>query len=229
MKSGHGCLSRKRTRCASTISTAATCAFRVAARGALVPLEGELHVLRGERIAVVEPHALAKHELVGEPVLRLRPRLGEAGRPGIARHRLHERVVERVQRQEGGDDARRLGGVEPRRGQRDVDGERDLPLRRAGGRGRQPEGQGPGGQCEAEGDERSGPAALHGGSIHPGPRGATGPAGQPGQSMTAIASTSTTRSGCASLRTSTVVLVGSAPKYSMRTSTCLKNSSMSVT
>ena len=49
------------------------------------------------------------------------------------------------------------------------------------------------------------------------------------KSMTAIASTSTTRSGCASLRTSTVVLVGSAPKYSMRTSTCLKNSSMSVT
>ena len=49
------------------------------------------------------------------------------------------------------------------------------------------------------------------------------------QSMTAIASTSTSRSGWASLRTSTVVLVGSAPKYSMRTSTCLKNSSMSVT
>jgi hypothetical protein len=31
MKSGHGCLSRKRTRCVSTISTAATCAFRVLA------------------------------------------------------------------------------------------------------------------------------------------------------------------------------------------------------
>ena len=35
--------------------------------------------------------------------------------------------------------------------------------------------------------------------------------------------------GCESRRTSTVVLVGRpAPKYSMRTSTCLKNSSMSV-
>ncbi len=31
MKSGHGCLSRKRTRWASMISTAATCAFRVPA------------------------------------------------------------------------------------------------------------------------------------------------------------------------------------------------------
>ena len=69
------------------------------------------------------------------------------------------------------------------------------------------------------------------GSIHPGPRAQQRPArvSPRGQSMTAIASTSTTRSGCASLRTSTVVLVGSAPKYSMRTSTCLKNSSMSVT
>ena len=49
------------------------------------------------------------------------------------------------------------------------------------------------------------------------------------QSTTATTSISTTRSGCARRRTSTVVLVGIAPKYSMRTSTCLKNSSMSVT
>ena len=47
--------------------------------------------------------------------------------------------------------------------------------------------------------------------------------------MTAMASTSTRKSGCERRRTSTVVLVGSAsPKYSIRTSTCLKNSSMSV-
>ena len=47
-------------------------------------------------------------------------------------------------------------------------------------------------------------------------------------STTAIASTSTRKSGCERRRTSTVVLVGSAAKYSIRTPTCLKNSSMSV-
>src|SRR5882724_10156848 len=36
MKSGHGCLSRKRTRCASTTSTAATCAYRVK-KGVMTP------------------------------------------------------------------------------------------------------------------------------------------------------------------------------------------------
>ena len=35
-----------------------------------VALEGELHVLRGDRIAVVEARALAEHELPGAPVLR---------------------------------------------------------------------------------------------------------------------------------------------------------------
>src|SRR6516162_6284020 len=48
-------------------------------------------------------------------------------------------------------------------------------------------------------------------------------------SVAAMASISTRKSGCESRCTSTVVLVGSAgPKYSIRTSTCLKNSSMSV-
>jgi tetratricopeptide (TPR) repeat protein len=49
------------------------------------------------------------------------------------------------------------------------------------------------------------------------------------QSFTATTSISTMRSGWASLLTSIVVLVGMAPKYSMRTSVCLKNSSMLVT
>ena len=50
------------------------------------------------------------------------------------------------------------------------------------------------------------------------------------QSIIAIASISTIRSGCDSRRTSTVVLVGSdRPKISARVSGCLKNSSMSVT
>lgn len=49
------------------------------------------------------------------------------------------------------------------------------------------------------------------------------------QSSTATTSISTMRSGWASLLTSIVVLVGMAPKYSRRTSVCLKNSSMFVT
>src|SRR6266446_8859475 len=120
-----------------------------------------------------------------------------------------------------------------------MDRERDLPLRRPGGRDRRPEGQGPDDQPgDQPGDqdggdaERSRPAGLHCGehtppapAVEPGPV----PFAAAGQSTTAIASTSTTRSGWASLRTSTVVLVGSAPKYSMRTSMCLKYSSMSVT
>src|SRR5437870_960766 len=43
-------------------------------------------------------------------------------------------------------------------------------------------------------------------------------------SVIAMASTSTRKSEWARRRTSTVVLVGRAPKYSIRTSTCLKNS-----
>ena len=45
---------------------------------ALVPLEGELHVRGGDRLAVVELRALAQDELVGEPVLRLGERLRQA-------------------------------------------------------------------------------------------------------------------------------------------------------
>src|SRR6266446_5727574 len=124
-----------------------------------------------------------------------------------------------------------------------MDREHDLPLRRPGGRDRRPVDQGPDDQPgdqpgdqpsdqDDEDAERSRPAGLHGGEHTP-PAPAVEPAPGPfaaaGQSTTAIASTSTTRSGWASLRTSTVVLVGSAPKYSMRTSMCLKYSSMSVT
>src|SRR5262249_41668367 len=47
------------------------------------------------------------------------PRLGHARRRRIARHRLEHRVVQGVDHHEGRDDAGGLGGVEPRRGQRD--------------------------------------------------------------------------------------------------------------
>ena len=91
-------------------------------RGAAIALEREFHVLGGDRLAIVEFDALAQHEFVAEPVLRGRPRLGEARRLRLARHRLHHRVVQRVEHHEGGDDPLRLGRVEPGRRQRDVDG-----------------------------------------------------------------------------------------------------------
>ena len=102
-------------------------------RGALVTLEGELDVLGRHRLAVVERGALAEHELVHQAVLRGRPRLGQALALGRARHELHERVVHRVEHHERRDQARRLRGIEPRRGQRDVDGPR--PIWPGGARG----------------------------------------------------------------------------------------------
>ena len=55
-------------------------------RGAAIALEGELDVLGGDRVAVVELGALAQHEIVGQAVLGRRPasaRLGASGWPGI--------------------------------------------------------------------------------------------------------------------------------------------------
>ncbi len=88
---------------------------------ALVPLEGELHVRGRDRLAVVELRALAKDELVREPVLRLRERLREARGVEASGHGLHQRVVQGVEHHEGRGDPLGLTGVEPARGQRDVD------------------------------------------------------------------------------------------------------------
>src|SRR5437870_5180774 len=101
---------------------------------AAVALEGELDVLGGHGFAGVEPDALAQDELVDEPVGRGAPRLGETGRHRVAGHRLHQRVVERVEHHERRDDPRGLGGVEPRRGEGDVNAPRQLPLGRGAGR-----------------------------------------------------------------------------------------------
>src|SRR6266540_1104839 len=125
--SGHGCFIRNRTRCASTISTAATRDFSVVAPEPLYR-SNENFTSSAHAIAVVEPDVLAQDELVREAVVRRRPRFGQARRPGVLRHGLHERVVERVEREERRDDARRLGGIEPRRCERDGGGERDLTL-----------------------------------------------------------------------------------------------------
>ena len=143
MKSGHGSLSRKRTRRASATSTAATLSFMRLRRRAAIALEGELHVVGGDGLAVVEPRALAQHELVDEAVLGQAPRLGQARRHGVAGHRLHQRVVQRVEHHERRADPGRLGGIEPGRGERDVNGPGHLPLGRRVARrglgGRDPE------------------------------------------------------------------------------------------
>ena len=63
-------------------------------------LEAELHVLGGERVAVVEFHALAQGEFVDEPILAHRPGFREAVRHEVSGHRLYQRVVQRVQHPE---------------------------------------------------------------------------------------------------------------------------------
>ena len=90
---------------------------------AAIALEGEFHVLRRHRLAVVKARVLAQDELPHATVLRHGPRLGQAGRVEVRRHRLHEGVVERVEDHERRDLGVRLGGIEPARGERDVDGE----------------------------------------------------------------------------------------------------------
>ena len=110
--------------------------FQQPCRGAPIPLERELHVVGDDRIAVVEPGALAKDELVHEAVLRHAPGFGQARSHGVAGHRLHQRVVQSVEDHERRADPRGLGGVEPRGGQRNVNGPGHLTFRcRRGRRG----------------------------------------------------------------------------------------------
>src|SRR5947199_155518 len=101
---------------------------------ASVALERELDVLRSHRVAVVEPDALTKYELVNEPVGGHRPRLGQAGCHEITGHRLHQRVMEPVERHERRDDPGGLRGVEPGGRERNVDTPRHLTFRRRGAR-----------------------------------------------------------------------------------------------
>src|SRR5207245_1925370 len=94
-----------------------------------VALEGELHVLRGDGVAIVEARVLSQDEFPGEMILGDRPRLGEIRGERLPRHGLHEGIVERVVHQEGRDHPARFRGVEPGRGERDVDAPDDLALR----------------------------------------------------------------------------------------------------
>jgi hypothetical protein len=106
-----------------------------------IALERELHVLGRHRITVVEARSLAQDELVHEAIGRDGPRLGQAGSHGVARHRFHERVVHRIEEQEGRDDPHGLGRVEPRRRERDVDGGGQLAFRSGHGGGPGTEGE----------------------------------------------------------------------------------------
>jgi len=72
-------LRTKRTRFGATIWTSFTLSFRSLAPLPFVPVEGKLHVLGGDGIAVVEADTFAEDEFIGEPVLGHGPRLGEVG------------------------------------------------------------------------------------------------------------------------------------------------------
>ncbi|OLC00517.1 MAG: hypothetical protein AUH30_02350 [Candidatus Rokubacteria bacterium 13_1_40CM_68_15] len=89
--------------------------------GALAALEAEFHVLGREGIAVVELQSLAQLELVDALIRAHRPRLREARRLEIARHRLHQRIVKAIEDPEGRELADDLAGIEPEGRQRDVE------------------------------------------------------------------------------------------------------------
>ena len=100
--------------------------------GAAIAFEGKLDVLGGDRLAVMEFGALSQRKVPGQAVFAGRPLFGEGRRQWLPRHRLHHRVVQRIQDEERRDDPRRLGRVEPGRRQRDMHAPGQLALRRRG-------------------------------------------------------------------------------------------------
>ena len=92
-------------------------------------LEAEFDVLGGERVAVVEFHSLAQLEFITELVRAFAPGFGQAWRHVLSRHRLHERVVQRILHPEW----RQIAGaclarIEPSRRDRHVHREPDFAL-----------------------------------------------------------------------------------------------------
>jgi len=98
-----------------------------------VALERELHIFCGHRLAVVELDAFAQHELVHEAVTRDAPRFSKARRHGLARHRLHQRIVHGVEHDERHGGRCGFGGIEPDRRERHLKREGHLTLRRRNG------------------------------------------------------------------------------------------------
>src|SRR6516162_1131557 len=58
----------------------------------LFSFQSDVLIGRGDGLAVVEPGPPTQYELVDEAVLREAPRLGQARRHRVARHRLHQGV-----------------------------------------------------------------------------------------------------------------------------------------
>src|SRR5438093_4966186 len=75
--------------------------------GPLVALEAELHVLGGDRVAVVELEPAAELELVDPPVRAFLPRLRQARAHLLPRQRAKQRIVDRIEQPERGDLGRR--------------------------------------------------------------------------------------------------------------------------
>ena len=88
--------------------------------GPLVALEAKLHVLGGDRVAVVELEPAAELELVDPPVRAFLPRLRQARAHLLPRQRAKQRIVDRIEQPERGDLGRGGGRVEPARSERDV-------------------------------------------------------------------------------------------------------------
>ena len=96
---------------------------------ALRALEAELHVVAGERIAIVKRQSLAQLELVRALIRRDRPGLGEARSLQVSGQRLDQRVVQRIEDPERRELSDRLAWIEPLRGDGDVHGPAHLAVR----------------------------------------------------------------------------------------------------
>jgi hypothetical protein len=103
-------------------------------RRAAVALERELHILGGQRVAIVKFDPFAQHELVALAVLRGDDRLGQARGEALPRHRFDHRVMQRIKHHERRDDAGRFGRIEPHRRERNMHAPGQLAVRSCGNR-----------------------------------------------------------------------------------------------
>src|SRR5262249_57013516 len=92
-----------------------------------VALERELHVLRGDGIAVLEPHTLPQREVIGAPVAARLPGLRESGARTLARKWPHQGIVNRVVHHQGQRRPRGLRRIEEGRRKRHVHPPRHRP------------------------------------------------------------------------------------------------------
>src|SRR5207247_3852469 len=98
--------------------------------GPLVALEAKLHVLGGDRVAVVELEPAAELELVDPPVRAFLPRLRQARAHLLPRQRAKQRIVDRIEQPERGALGRGGGRGEPARSERAVTAGHRLSRRR---------------------------------------------------------------------------------------------------